>query len=107
MAKSKLKWRVSEPWTGPYSSFHKRGWPTAELDGEIAFALYCDDAYVPADVKTGNHREITIHVADRRVEGPGFKWRVMKNKANTLAEAKAIAQAFADDHPEVFVKSAE
>lgn len=99
----KLVWRVSPPAHGPYRSFQKRGWPDATIDNKCAVALYCDDAYAPAKVRVGDHRPITINVADWRSRGQGaaaFIWRTLKQRAVNLAEAREIAAKFFTDHPE-------
>ena len=102
---TKLKWKVQPPSTGPYRSFFKRGWPSATINDDImAFSLHCEDSYVPALVKSGQHSEIKISVADWRKPGNGFDWKVLKQRAKTLEEAKRIAQKFADTNPQIFVK---
>lgn len=101
---TKLKWRVGEAPTGQYKSFFKRSWPSAELeDGRPAFSIICEDSYVPADVKTGKHAELKINVADWSEKEGTFVWKTLKQRAETLAEAKNLAQKFADKFPEVFV----
>lgn len=92
----KLKWRVQPAPTGKWRSFSKRGWPSAEYDnGQMAITLICDDAYVPAKVKTGDHREITVRIA--KYDGQRFTWHNIIKRAKTLEEAKEIAQ-FAIDN---------
>jgi hypothetical protein len=106
MATTKLKWKVMDAPTGRYRSFERRGWPSASFgDDEAAFHLTCEDDYRPADVKTGNHKEINIRVADRSEQIPGsasFTWKKLKKCAKTLDEAKHVAQEFFDAHPSVF-----
>ena len=95
----KLIWKVDPPPTGPYRSFSKRGWPTAEYsDQKMAFSIRCDAEYVPSNLKTGNHPELTVLVADYR--GNGWAWRKLTQRCKTLAEAKELAQKFIDKYPE-------
>jgi hypothetical protein len=94
MAKRKLKWVVSPAPTGEYRSFQHRPWPHGEFNGEWMVLIWCKDKYVPANVRSGNHGELTIAVTDRRHVGGAFVWRTIKRRANTLDEAKKIAQAF-------------
>ena len=90
----RIKWRVAEPPTGRYRAFAKRGWPCGEINDRPAVMLRCEDAYVPARVKTGDHAPITIYVADWGSYERGFKWRLLKKSALTLNEAKEIASKF-------------
>jgi len=102
----KLKWRVDPVPTGRYRSFEKRGWPSAEYENQdAAVALYCKNEYCPADVKTGDHAPITIRVAqwrpkEERAKKGAFTWRQFKKQAKTLKEAKELAKAFLEAHPE-------
>lgn len=106
----KLKWRVSDVPTGRYRSFERRGWPSADFtNGDTAVGLYCKDEYRPADVKTGNHAEIVIRIADysepsNKETGAGFTWRQLKKRAATLAEAKELASKFFDKYPQFLPK---
>jgi hypothetical protein len=64
----KLTWTVTPPSTGRYRSFFPRGWPTATYpDGQMAAAIYCQDEYVPAQVRAGSHGELEVRVADHSV----------------------------------------
>lgn len=95
----KLKWFVESAPTGKFRSFQKRGWPYAlnvESD-KVAVMLYCDDDYFPPKVKTGDHGPITIHV--RRLVDGKLKTYVLRQKATTLPEAKAIAAKFFSNNP--------
>lgn len=95
MTKIHLKWTVDKKPTGRYSSFGKRGWPNAEFKGTdfMAAMLSCPDEYIPANVKTGNHREITIRVCLYKTNG---HWNAtnLKAKAKTLSEAKELVLHF-------------
>lgn len=69
--------------------------------------LVCADEYVPRNVRTGNHAEIKVLVADwkpkgeqERAEHGTFVWRTLKQRAKTLDEAKRLAEKFLGEHPE-------
>lgn len=97
--KFKLKWRVGLVPVGKYRSFERRAWPTADYPEErTAVALYCEESYTPALARAGQHSEITIRVADHSVSP--FVWRTLKRRAQTLDEAKQIAEKFIEQHPE-------
>lgn len=88
----KLKWKVEPEPTGKWRSFAQRGWPCAMYDnGKMAISLSCDDEYVPAKVKTGDHSEITVHIADYSSNDGRFTWRKIVKRAKTLKEAKETA----------------
>lgn len=96
----KIKWKVSDRPTGPYSSFQRRSWPFAEYpSGEIAASLHCDDEYMPSKIKDGNHAPIKIRIAKYKPTG-GFEWLSLKKRGATLKEAKEIAKAFIELHQE-------
>lgn len=98
----KLKWKVAPAPTGMYRSFHERGWPSASYNDSAetpAAMLLCDQSYHPADVKSCNHGEITIKIADHSV-GVHWKWRTLKRRAKTLAEAKELAADFLTRNPQ-------
>lgn len=106
----KLKWKVAEPPTGRYRSFHRRGWPTADfLNGKPAVMLSCDDAYSPRRARGElAHAEIRVSVADHSTvttDGrPTFTWRTAAKRATTLAEAKEIALKVLEAHPDFWPK---
>lgn len=95
MTAVKLKWRVEEAPTGPYRSFHKRMWPSADYaNGQFAGSIRCEDGYEPRNVKTGNHKPLTVTIndySDRK--NPSWTVRKLKGTFATLPEAK---QALAD-----------
>lgn len=104
----KLKWRVSEKPTGPYRSFHQRGWPSAYLPGDrIAFHLTCETEYIPTLVREGKHAAIGIRVARWFERGggqtPTFEWMRYSKSAASLDEAKVMCQKFLDAWPEYFL----
>jgi len=53
-------------------------------------------------VKTGDHRELKVNVADWSEKSGTFVWKTLKKRATTLAEAKELAANFAEIHPHVF-----
>lgn len=96
----KLKWKVAEKPTGLYRSFSSRGWPTAYYEGgHPAASISCEDAYVPARVRSGNHSELTVQIADWSTQGRGFEWRTLKQRCSTLDEAKAFAESALEKRP--------
>lgn len=103
-----IKWKVQPAPTGPYASFHPRGWPMGyHPNGAAAVLLTCETEYVPLLVRTGRHEPITVRVAEwhspeeRKAKG-GFTWRKLKGTCATLEEAKACAQAFYDRHRDFY-----
>ena len=101
---TKLRWTVQAAPAGNYRSFFRRGWPSATLGETMAFTVSCEDEYVPSRVRTGDHKELTLRIADHRKADGSFDWRSFKTKFATMDELKAHAQQFADTHPEFFVK---
>jgi hypothetical protein len=102
----KIKWRVQEAATGPYRSFTRRGWPSGCGIGELEchnFLVYCDDEYIPALVKTGKHKPLTltIDVTDWDSE-TGLRRVQLKRKLPTLKEAKAAAAKYVRENPDKF-----
>src|SRR4030066_2428038 len=95
----KIKWKVGDAPTGPYRSFQKRGWPHAYYEtGEMIAAIYCDDDYYPRNVKTGNHKELTLRIADHS-QTP-WKWRTAKHRPVTLKEAKELLITILKNNPQ-------
>lgn len=97
----KIVWRVAEVPSGQYRAFVKRGWPVAYFnseDGPRAAVIMCEDEYVPAKVKTGDHAPLRISIDD--YSGDKRKMRLLKKKAATLAEAKKLVKAFYDAKPQ-------
>jgi hypothetical protein len=104
----KLYWQVQEKPTGQFRSFQGRGWPAAYYDRQqmqIAAQIYCDDDYIPANVKSGRHAALTISVADYS-EGPRWQWRKMRAKFATLEAAKAGLLKLLEQHTEIRPKEA-
>lgn len=102
----KVKWQVSEAPTGRYRSFFKRSWPTARFKDtdRPALMIECEDSYYPANAKTGQHKELSVMVADYSVENEAFKWRRLKARFATLDEAKQAGERFLNAHPEFLPK---
>lgn len=98
----KIKWRVAPVPTGKYRSFDRRGWPFAEDErGRSIAMIVCDDSYVPSRVKTGEHAELQIYVADYRPAPGSFRWRRLVKRGATLDEAKRLVSEFFEKYPHV------
>lgn len=105
MKKLKIKWKVSEAPTGPYRSFHRRGWPSAYYTDEAqtyAARIECEDDYYPANVKTGSHAPLTLHIVNysKSVDGQRI-WSIAKRKCTTLKELKELLLTILEQHPEL------
>ena len=102
----KLKWQVGEAPTGKYRSFVKRSWPTASYKDtdRPALMIECEDSYYPAAAKTGQHKELTVMIADYSVTESTFQWRRLKARFAILDEAKAAGERFLNAHPEFLPK---
>jgi hypothetical protein len=91
------KWKVSEPPTGPYRSFQKRGWPSAyykDADESCCARVICDDDYTPARARgEEQHKALTVMIADHST-APRWKWRKVKRTFNNLSEVKEWLEAF-------------
>lgn len=81
---NKIRWRVQPAPTGTYRSFHRRGWPTGEC-GDFFFMIGCEDDYVPARVRSGDHSELSLSV------GLGSKTFRYSRRFKTLEELKQFA----------------
>lgn len=106
----KVKWKVGEPPTGRYRSFHNRTWPSAEYsNGDPALSIACDDSYTSARAKSGQHAPLTLSIAqwpETRIDGQSsFTWRRLKQRFSTLAEAKAAGEQFINGHPDYVPRS--
>jgi hypothetical protein len=100
VSKSKVVWRVAEAPTGMYRSFEHRAWPSGTYTGtdEPAVHLMCADDYVPRHIKTGQHAELTVRVADHSAK-PRWQWRTLKRRCKTLQEAKELVETFLAQSP--------
>ena len=97
----KIIWRVQPIPVGRYRAFERRGWPIAwfnNIDGPPAAMLYCEDEYRPARVKTGEHAELKISVANHSLVK--WRWRTLVKRAATLDEAKKIVEEFYRARPD-------
>lgn len=109
-SKLKIKWEVSPAPTGPYRSFHHRGWPLAHYKDEkesAAAQIQCEDAYNPSQVKTGAHAPLTLYVADYSQASPekgAFVWMAAKTKCATLKEAKELLIRILEKYPQMMPK---
>ena len=109
MSKNLLKWKVAPNPTGRYRSFEHRHWPDAEYaNGERpAAAIYCgarwsadyDTEYTPERARTGEHAPLRVRIAC--YDTTPWKWKTHKQLCATLDEAKALAEKFLTDHPEL------
>src|SRR5271170_551641 len=94
-----IKWKMSTPPTGKWKSFDKRHWPMAyHASGDPAIMIRGEDAYSPHAVKTGDHKPLTVYIAQHhfnqeKIKTHGaFTWRKLKNSQPTLADAKASGE---------------
>lgn len=89
----KYRWRVSDKPVGKYKSFDKREWPEAIYEnGMPAAHIGCYDEYEPSKVKTGEHAELTLFVADHSVIP--WTWRTLKGRYSTLKQTKDALTRF-------------
>jgi hypothetical protein len=109
---SQLLWKVSSAPTGAYKSFEKRRWPVAYYKtGEPAVQLICDQDYNGRTSKAEN-LTIKVGIADwgtpsNKETGAGFTWRYLKQRANSLSQAKMLASTFLQNHAEFVPKEVE
>jgi hypothetical protein len=98
---NKVVYRVADKPTGMYRSFEHRGWPSGNYAGtdEPAVHISCEDDYVPWRVKTGEHAELTVRVADHSAK-PCWQWRTLKKRCKTLQEAKDLVETFLAQFPQ-------
>jgi len=101
MTEIKIKWEVSPAPTGLYRTFHRRNWPVGVINNKNRILLVCDDVYVPANAKSGNHSPITIKV-DVFKDGEMKLFRMIQTSP-TLADAKDRAVKFFVANPH-FIK---
>ena len=109
MSKIKVKWKVCEVSTGPYRSFSRRGWPMAHYSNEhesLAATISCDDEYIPAKAKVGDHRPLTLRIADysQFSSEKGLPMVVAKTKPATMKEAKELLLKILQQHPHLIPK---
>ncbi len=109
MKNVKIKWKVSDVPSGQYRSFECRSWPYAyDTTGNLIAQIRCEDEYVPGNVRSGDHRPLSIIVykynnftedeLGKHGKSPGRIRYVLKMQGDTLAEAKAIVQDFFNAH---------
>ena len=85
----KIKWKVSEQ----NKIDKKRPFPFAFYEnGQHCCRLICKDAYIPDDIKIGNHAEIKIVITD--YSGINCEPTILTKRAKTVAEAKKIVSNF-------------
>jgi len=96
----KIKWEVNPAPTGRFRSFQRRGWPVGMLTTNQRVLLSCEDDYVPAKVKAGDHRPIKISVDIANPLTGATSLVDLKKQAATMTDAKAIAADFFDRNPQ-------
>jgi maltose-binding protein MalE len=98
----KYKWKVEPKPTGRYSSFDRRGWPSAETpSGEAIAILSCATEYIPSLVKSGKHEPITMRIRIRSQKNPTtWIWAKFTEQFATLPDAKNALQRYLQAHPE-------
>jgi hypothetical protein len=99
----KYKWRVSEEPSGSYASFSNRSWPSAYYEnGDVAASITCmdDPDYRPSKVRTGDHGELTLMIADHS-EKPSWRWKKSLTTYKTLQDAKDGFERILQKHPQI------
>ncbi len=95
------KWRVGSVPTGRYRSFEWRRWPCFYSGNEhILASISCNEEYVPARARTGQHTPLTLFVYDYSQGIQNRKMYRLKRQFATLSEAKAGAEAYFKNHSE-------
>lgn len=103
---SRIKWKCADAPVGRYSSFAKRGWPTAyyKASGKPAAFIRCKDAYIPAEALTDcpTHAALTVTVCHHNHEKAGNSWALLnvKERPASLAAAKRLVERVLAAHPE-------
>lgn len=101
MATAKFKWVVEPKPTGPYSSFHHCGWPSAFYKNEQQNAcahIQCMDEYSSARAKTLRHAPLIVRVA--KYSDKSFHWVTLPGRHLDLPSAKLALSAFLEANPE-------
>jgi len=89
---AKIKWNVSPATTGPYRSFHWRGWPTGRTECGMFFSILTTVQgfdYHPPLIKTGDHPPLKLSFRDDSIRGAPM--RTFKREFATMAELKEFA----------------
>lgn len=107
----KIKWKVGEKPTGRFASFQGRAWPygyAGDTDTMVSH-LYHPLSYTP---ERANGGEVALQepfegiaAFVRNASAPAFKWRKLKARFDTVAEAKAAVQKFYEDNPDWWPKA--
>lgn len=105
-------WKVQEAPTGRYRSFSRRSWPTGFSDktqSMVVASISCEDEYISARVKTGEHKPLKVRLAiankeEKREELGTWSWRTLKGEFKTLKEAKEAANSFYEKNKDLFIK---
>jgi hypothetical protein len=105
----KIKWKVSDKYSGVYSSSYNREWPAARYlaaNGKEYSAgfISSQSQYNPSNVKTGAHEPLRVHVAvwqnPRIPSHSAFNWEKI-GTVDTLSDAKKLLQDYINAHPEI------
>lgn len=91
--KIKLKWKVDPAPTGPFKSFWKRGWPSAEYqNGECAAMIFCaKETEYKGSSRYEEGLSLKLKVAQWYTDANGnltFRWRECKARYDSLDAAK-------------------
>lgn len=102
----KVKWKVYEAPTGQYRTFFERGWPTARSECQFFFMVRCEDEYVPAKAKIGDHGPLTL--AFRDDTNPGGKFADLRGHFPLWVRLKSLSlnlkhQCFANEVQKHFI----
>lgn len=97
-------WRVEPPATGDFRSFHKRGWPSAELKKDARFGVFihCETEYYPDLVKSGKHAtlKVTLDLCRNGV----VSRQTLAKRFDTYADVKDYLEEIAKKRPELFTR---
>ena len=108
MSKVKIRWKVSADAPGNFGSFATRNWPTASYSNpgaDLCAFINCADDYSARDVKTGDHRPLTVVVA---IYGKNTcEHETLSERFATLAEAKAGVSLFLANRPDAMPEDAK
>lgn len=96
-----LKWKVSAKPTGPYSSFHKWSWPTADYrTGQMAAQISCEQDY---HYNKREHAPLFLWLADH--SGDKWQWRKFKQPLENMEAVKDYAEQMLQKYPQFIPKS--
>jgi len=96
------KWKVEEPPTGDFRSFHYRGWPAAVYKNDaqdLCGDIQCPDSYQPFMARAGSHKPLTVRVCDHSVRP--YKFITLDGAHATLELAKTALKGYIEANPAV------